>query len=69
MSRGQEELLLWACEGKLIIFLGVEGGKEKRGFQKSFFFSKEFLYAKEDLQDIGSLVIIKLRLFSPLVKN
>ena len=33
---GLEELLPWACEGRLIPYLGVGGGKKKGGFKKIF---------------------------------
>ena len=33
---GQKELLPQTCEGWLIIYLGVGGGKEKRGFKRIF---------------------------------
>ena len=55
-TRGQKDLLPWDCEEWLIIYLGVGLGKEV---------SKEFSYAKEDLQDTGGLAIVKLRWFFP----
>jgi len=33
---GQKELLYHGCEGWLIIYYGVGGGKAKGGFQKNF---------------------------------
>jgi len=35
-NHAQKELLHRGCEGWLIIYLGVGGGKEKGGFQKNF---------------------------------
>lgn len=56
---GQKELLPWGCEEELIMYLGV-GGRENR------WFSKELSSAKEDLQDMGGLVIVKVKVvFSP----
>ena len=54
---GQEELLCrrrpprWGCEGWLITYLRGEMQKKE--------VSKEFLYAKEDLQGIRGLAIVK----------
>ena len=35
-THGQEGLLPWGYEGWLIIYLGVDGGKEKAGFNRIF---------------------------------
>ena len=59
---------LWAegaaalgCEGWLIRYCGVGGGKEKK-------VEKVLSYVKEDSQDLGGLAIVKLRLFFPLAR-
>ena len=51
---GQKKLLHGGCEGWLIIYLGVVGGRERE-------VSKGFSYAKENLQDTGDLAIVKLK--------
>ena len=61
-THGQEELP-WDLEERLIIYLGVGGGKVKGKFPK------RFSYAKEDSQDTGGLAIVKLRLFFRVAKH
>ena len=36
-THGQKELLHRDCEGRLMIYYGVGGGKEKEGFKRIFF--------------------------------
>ena len=59
---GQKELSQ-DYEQRLIIDLGVGGGKVKGKFLKGF------SYAKEDSQDVNGLAIVKLRLFFLLAKH
>ena len=46
------------------LYTGELGKVRKKGGD-----SKGFSYVKENLQDIGGLAIVKLRLFFPLVKH
>ena len=63
MTCGSEELPHDHKE-KLILYLGVGGGKIKGTFPKGL------LYAQEDSEDTrGLATIVKLRLFFPLAKH
>ena len=59
----QKELLHWGYKAWLIIYLGVEGGKDGGWCPKGL------SYAKENSLDSGGLAIVKLRLFFSLVRH
>ena len=61
-THGQKELPR-DSEERLIIYLGVGGGKGKGKFPK------RFSYAKKESQDTGGLAIVRLRIFFPLAKR
>ena len=61
-THGDKELP-WNPVERLVIYLGVGGGKVQGKFLV------RFSYAKEDSQDSGGLAIVKLRLFFPLAKH